>query len=240
MSSEVMNTNMELIYFSWIMENPDQFSKVEPAFFKKDEIQFVYNIIREHYINSPKKNIPSPKQILQMVQLHDPEGKITPTILKTMLSQNTSDYGTDWIEPRFKAWKLSNSMRNRVMNGVEMIRGMDDINYEKVVELSGTLKTMFNDLLLIDDDDTDLGNSFYEPESHIQPKTTMNIPTGWPSIDEILGGGWSHGTLSILLGQTNVGKCVGVNTLIKIRNKKTGEIKNITIGEFYQIMKNKK
>ena len=36
------------------------------------------------------------------------------------------------------------------------------------------------------------------------------------------------------------GKCLGINTNIKIRNKKTGEIKTISIGEFYeqQIRKN--
>jgi hypothetical protein len=57
--AEIMNTNMELAYFAWIMENPNQFSKVEPYFFKKDEIQFVYNVIREEYIKSPKKVIPT-------------------------------------------------------------------------------------------------------------------------------------------------------------------------------------
>ena len=108
--AEIMNTNMELAYFAWIMENPNQFSKVEPYFFKKDEIQFVYNVIREEYIKSPKKVIPSPNQILSMVQLHDTESKITASMLKTMLTKSTSDYESSWIEPRFKSWKLSNSM----------------------------------------------------------------------------------------------------------------------------------
>lgn len=30
------------------------------------------------------------------------------------------------------------------------------------------------------------------------------------------------------------GKCLSINTNIKIRNKKTGEIKNISVGEFYE------
>ena len=30
------------------------------------------------------------------------------------------------------------------------------------------------------------------------------------------------------------GKCLSINTNIRIRNKKTGEIKNISIGEFYE------
>ena len=35
------------------------------------------------------------------------------------------------------------------------------------------------------------------------------------------------------------GKCVLSNTLIKIRNKKTGEIRDITIGDFHSLINNK-
>lgn len=211
--AEVMNAQMELQYFTWIMENPEQFSKVEPYFFKKDEIQFVYQVIREHYLASKKKSIPSPKQIWSMVQLNDTEGKISQSILKTILDNNTKEYGVEWIEPRFKSWKISNSMRNRVMSGVEMIRDLEDINYEKVVSMASTLRGLFADLLLIDDDDNDLGSDFYEPDSHKQNINKNKIRTGWATLDNIMGGGWDLATLNIIMGETNVGKSMWLHNI---------------------------
>jgi hypothetical protein len=38
---------------------------------------------------------------------------------------------------------------------------------------------------------------------------------------------------NIVLSSRQSGKCLTFNTLIKIKNKKTGEIEEITIGEFY-------
>ena len=42
------------------------------------------------------------------------------------------------------------------------------------------------------------------------------------------------------MGETEAGKCFFVNTCITIRNKTNGKIKNIKIGDFYDILKNKK
>jgi hypothetical protein len=38
---------------------------------------------------------------------------------------------------------------------------------------------------------------------------------------------------NVVLSSRQSGKCLASNTLIKIKNKKTGEIEEITIGEFY-------
>jgi hypothetical protein len=42
---------------------------------------------------------------------------------------------------------------------------------------------------------------------------------------------------TICRGINGSGKCVGINTKIRLRNKKTGEIIETTIGEFYEIQK---
>jgi ABC-type branched-subunit amino acid transport system ATPase component len=41
----------------------------------------------------------------------------------------------------------------------------------------------------------------------------------------------------LLKGSNGSGKCVDTNTIIKLRNKKTGEIIETTIGKFYDIQK---
>ena len=60
--ADTMNTNMEKHYFIWIMDNPEQLSKVESYFFKNQDIQFIYTVIREEYLKSESHIIPSPQQ----------------------------------------------------------------------------------------------------------------------------------------------------------------------------------
>ena len=38
---------------------------------------------------------------------------------------------------------------------------------------------------------------------------------------------------TLIIGTNGAGKCVCLNTLIKIRNRETGEIRELTVGEFY-------
>ena len=42
---------------------------------------------------------------------------------------------------------------------------------------------------------------------------------------------------TLIIGTNGSGKCFCINTKIRLRNKKTGEIIETTIGEFYEIQK---
>jgi ABC-type cobalamin/Fe3+-siderophores transport system ATPase subunit len=42
---------------------------------------------------------------------------------------------------------------------------------------------------------------------------------------------------NILVGCNGSGKCVDINTKVKLRNKKNGEILELTVGEFYDLQK---
>jgi len=45
---------------------------------------------------------------------------------------------------------------------------------------------------------------------------------------------------SIVKCPRQVGKCVNINTLVRLRNKKTGEIVEMTVGEFYEQQQSKR
>jgi hypothetical protein len=155
---EVIDTNMEKLFFSYIMENSEQFYKVEPFFFKNTEISFVYQVIREEYLKSKNKVIPTPKQILAMVQLYDTDEKISKNVLKILLTENTKDVEMEWLEPRFKAWKLSNHSRSAVLKAIEQIRAIKDIDYDNVREVTQSIQNTFSTINQMDDDDNDLGD----------------------------------------------------------------------------------
>lgn len=211
--AEVMNTNMEKHYFIHILDNPDQFSKVEPVFFKNSDIQFIYTVIREEYIKSESHIVPSPQQIYSMVKLADQDNKINDKVIKLLLQSDNSDISEEWLLPRFKGWKIQNQLKGDLLKGIDMARGIEEVNYDNVVEIAQRLKGMFGNVLLVDDDDQDLGDDFDDPESHKQEISKVCIPTGWSSIDSILGGGWSKQTLNVIMGETNVGKSMWLHNI---------------------------
>jgi replicative DNA helicase len=211
--AEAMNTNMEKHYFIYILDNPDQFSKVESYFFKNSDIQFVYSVIREEYMRSESHIVPSIQQIYSMVKLADQDSKINDKVVKLLLQSDNSDISEEWLLPRFKGWKIQNQLKSDTLRTIDMIRNIEEISYDDVTEIAQKLKVMFGNVLLVDDDDQDLGDDFDDPESHKQQTSKNCIPTGWASIDNILGGGWSKSTLNVIMGETNVGKSMWLHNI---------------------------
>ena len=197
---------MEKVFFHWILDNAEQFLKVEPYFFKNDDIQFIYSIVRNEVIVSKNKSVPTPQQILAMVKLNDNDKSISDNLVKMLLKGDNTEYEDGWIVEKFKAWKLSNLTKNNVLKSVEYIRGLEEINYTNVVDVASKIKNMFNESSLIDNDDTDLGDDFDDPEAHKVTDSSRKISTGWSCVDRILSGGWDQASLNILMAETNGGK----------------------------------
>ncbi|MCK9416267.1 AAA family ATPase [Candidatus Dojkabacteria bacterium] len=211
--ADVTNTNQEKHYFVHILENPDQFSKVEPYFFKNSDIMFIYSVIRDEYIRSESHTVPSINQIYSMVKLADQENKINDKVIKLLLQSDNGDISSEWLSPRFKSWKIKNQLQGDMLKGIDFVRSLDEIDYDNVVDIAQKIKGMFNNVLLVDDDDNDLGDDFDDPESHKQEISKNCIPTGWQCIDTILGGGWSKSTLNVIMGETNVGKSMWLHNI---------------------------
>lgn len=211
--ADAHNTNMEKHYFIYILDNPDQFSKVEPFFFKNSDIQFIYTVIREEYMRSEGHIVPSPQQIYSMVKLADQDNKINDKVIKLLLQSDNSDISNEWLVPRFKGWKIQNQLKGDMLRGIDMVRGIEEVDYDNVVEVAQKLKGIFSNVLLVDDDDQDLGDDFDDPESHKQNISKVCIPSGWSCIDNILGGGWSRQTFNVIMGETNVGKSMWLHNI---------------------------
>jgi hypothetical protein len=232
---------LEKVYFNWILKNPKYFSVVKPIFFRNTHVQFVYRVIRDYMITNTEAEIPSPRQILDMVSLEDKEGNITKEILKSILKVNLKEYDAkSFIEPNFNGWVLSNRIKIGSVDVIEQTRTLDDVNtFDSAVEAANRIKGIVDDmssLSFVQDDD--LGSDFDEPENHIQDNSRFKVKTGFKTIDHILGGGWDIQTLNCIMAETNNGKCTTSDTEIRIRNKNTGKIDNITIGDLFNKVKN--
>ena len=100
-----------------------------------------------------------------------------------------------------------------MLKGIDILRGIDEVDYDDTLKIAEQIKTMFGGVLNVDDDDEDLGDDFDDPESHKQDISKNCIPSGWSNIDNLLGGGWNKSTLNVLMGETNVGKSMWLHNI---------------------------
>jgi replicative DNA helicase len=204
-----MTISLEKIFFAYIIHNKRFLPVVESYFFKNREIEFVYNIIRDYMLSSSTTELPSNKQILEMVNLEDLNGMITRELLKGMLSVNLGDYDQiNFIVPRLNAWILSNRIKAGTVEVVDATRDIDNLtDFDDVIISANKIKEIVNNMSntnFIDDDD--LGSDFDDPESHFQDNAAVKIDTGFSTINHVMGSGWDRSTLNVMMGETNSGK----------------------------------
>ncbi len=217
---EVVNTNMEKNFFTYILENPNEFNKVEGYFFKNNDIQFIYAIVRDEYLQ--RKKVPSLQQIVDMVKLNDPDNKISNDIIKILLKNDISDK-KEWLGVKFRSWKISNLVRDNTSKTIDALRNLQDLDLEDAKGVVAKIRNLYNEIPLIDEDDEDLGDDFDDPEAHKQDLSKFKIPSGWSCIDKLLSGGWDFGTLNILMGETSVGKSMWLHN-ISVKAVESGKV----------------
>lgn len=204
-----MTPQLEKVFFSFVLQNKKYFEIVKPYFFRNSEIQFVYGIIRNYMLKNSDTQIPTPRQILDMVSLEDKEGVITKEILKSILQVNLKEYDEkNFIEPKFNAWVLSNRLKTGTVDIIDETRNLDTISdFEKAIEAADKIKAIVEEMSstnFVQDDD--MGSDFDDPENHVQDSSKFKVKCGFETIDHMLGGGWDVGTLNILMGMSNSGK----------------------------------
>ena len=204
-----MTISLEKIFFSYILGNKRFFHIVKPHFFKNNELKFVYNIIREYVLNNKDAEIPSPKQLWEMIALVDHEGLITKEILKSMLTLKVEDYDEkNFILPKINSWILSNRIKDGTTDIIEQTRNLEALtDIDETTDIANKIKFIVEDSMnanFIKEDD--LGSDFDDVDAHSQDSSVLKINSGFNTINTMLGGGWDRGTLNCLMSETNNGK----------------------------------
>ena len=211
--SEVINTNLEKLFFAKILEESAQFHKVEETFFENQQIRLIFTVIKNYYIESSEKIVPSPKQIWAMVQLNDSQKIVTRESFRALFMESTHEISAEWLDKKFKAWKSSKYTRQAIYESIDIIKGMEEIDYDNVMDIVGRLKTKFAEIDTVSNDDEDLGDDFDDPETHKQNVSMRKMPSGWGCFDKVMGGGWDHATFNVIMGETNVGKSMWLQNI---------------------------
>lgn len=204
-----MTPQLEKVFFNFILKYRKYFDIVKPYFFRNSEIQFVYGVVRNYIVNSSDTQVPTPRQILDMVNLEDKEGIITKEILKSILQVDLKEYDEkNFIEPKFNAWILSNRLKTGTVDIIDETRNLDSISdFDKAVEAADRIKAIVDEMSSTNFvQDEDMGADFDDPEVHVQDSSKFKIKSGFETLDHMLGGGWDIQTLNCIMAETNNGK----------------------------------
>ena len=213
--------SLEKIFFAYIMDNPNYFHRVEASSFKDVHIQFVYKQIRDHYLKLKVPIIPSNGKIVELIRLEDPNKKITNEYIAALLSVDITEYeqgnDDDWLRKKVQSWSVSNNIKDRLSKAADEIRNLDPTDYDQVELVGNKIREMMGAATLLNFEDDDTVLDFDDPDSHVQHIKANKIPSGYPTLDALLSGGWDKKTLNIILGPSNSGKSlwlcnIAVNT----------------------------
>jgi archaellum biogenesis ATPase FlaH len=202
-----MTSNLEKIYMNWVFKNPQFFKMVDSHFFENDGIGFVYSVVKNEYELSEIKELPTNKEILNLVQIADKENKIETGFVKSLLKIDfINDYREQFVVPRFKAWVLSNSSINGLIEAYEEIKLIDKTDLSQVEEKLANIKYILDTSFNVQLDKPSIGLDFDDPDAHNQNTEVNKIPTGYDCVDGMTDGGWDRKTLNILFGAPGSGK----------------------------------
>jgi hypothetical protein len=109
-------------------------------------------------LKNTEAQIPTPRQILDMITLEDKEGVITKEILKSILTDTLKDYDEkNFIEPKFNTWILTNRIKTGTVDIIDETRNFDNISdFDKAIEAADRIRSMVDEMSstnFVDDDD---------------------------------------------------------------------------------------
>lgn len=214
-----MNTKTEQLFFHWILSNPDLFKHVYGHYFENTGIRFIYDCIKNEYMSSIDKVIPSNKEIIALVKMYDKKNEIEIDFIKGLLKFDLTQYRSEFVTPRIFSWIKSNALLNGLLNSFESIKSVDKINADEVDTIISNIRTEIDKGLNVKLEKQNIGLDFDDVDAHDQDTEHNKITTGFERLDHILNGGWDRKTLNILMGAPGSGKSIwGQNLCVNAVN----------------------
>lgn len=224
-------TNNEQVVFKYVLDNPIYYKYIDKSFFKNKSLSALILIAKRFY--EKYKEIASERQMIALLKDNE-KLSIDDGFISAVYNIDTQSYDQTWLKHTTEAWIKWKNLNKQLAEGIEIAK-TTDVNIDNVdtvvqsivdtIGVSNEVNFNFNE-----------GLDFFDAESHYQD-SSKKILSGYKYLDTI-SGGYDEKTLVCYVGQSNIGKCVCGDSIIKIRNKKTGDILELPIEEFYQMVKN--
>lgn len=199
----MVTSNVEKIFFHFILKNQDLTKLTNPDFF---ENEFIRNCFKLGKTFIEKYNqVPSIKQMFEL-------GKMEGTILqddvnklKSLYKENDSGYEPEWVEQQARGW-IEYKNLDKSVDDLLLFLKTTKVSVDNVSEIVTKAKDIIVDRNNIDFEFNE-GLDFFNPESHLQPEWDT-FSTGYSYLDTVLGGGWMTKALYVVAGENKIGKSI--------------------------------
>jgi hypothetical protein len=225
----MMATHLEKIFFHYLLERRELLGIVKSRFFETADIRKIYEVIQEF---SEKYNeTPSKSQVNELIKMKGLTEELDATKIDYIYEVNLKEYEEDWLRETAESWIEYKNLDLSVFDLLNYLKTtkVTTENVKDVVQNAKNIITERNNIQF----NFDEGLDFFNPESHIQPAADT-FSSGIPMVDLVLGGGWYSKALFCFIGEMKIGKCASYETEITVRNKKTGLIEKIQVGDFHK------
>ncbi len=221
-------THLEKIFFHYLLGRKELIGIVKSRFFDTADIRKTYEITQEFV--EKYNEIPTKSQLNELIKLKGVSDDITQTKVDLLYDVNLKEYDDDWLKETAESWIEYKNLDLSVYDLLSYLK-TTKVNTENVKDVVQTAKNIITERNNIQFN-FDEGLDFFNPDSHIQ-LASDTFSSGVPFIDLVLGGGFYSKALFCFIGEMKIGKCHCYETKITIRNKKTGLIEKIKIGDFH-------
>ena len=221
-------THLEKIFYHYLLSRKELISVVNTRFFETEDIKKVYELTKEFV--EKYSAAPSKSQIVELTKVKGLHEDLTSSKLESIFDVRLADYDSEWLKETSEAWIEYKNLDISVLDLINYLKTtkVNTDNVRDVVQNAKNLITERNNIQF----DFDEGLDFFNPESHLQP-TSDTFSSGISYVDLVLGGGFYSKALFCFMGEMKIGKCHTFDTFITVRNKKTGKIEKIKVGDFH-------
>ena len=235
----ILSTSLEKIFYHHTRNTPELFTLVTPEFFQNKEIANCFKIDKKFH--AKYLQLPTQAQIEQMVStqkenagLDSEEVEKEVQKVKSVFKTKLNEYSTEWLKENAEAWIEWKTLDTSFFDAINFMKTAkaDVNNIKEIVQKVKSIILERNNLSF----EFSMGLDFFNPSDHYS-EDSESFTTGYPFLDACLGGGYRKGNLICFIAGSGVGKCCTGDTKIKIKNKKTNEIKEVTMKEFYELQK---
>lgn len=224
----MVSTHLEKIFYHYLLSRKELIDVVSNRFFETEDIKKIYDITKEFV--EKYSTIPTKAQIVELTKVKGVQEELTENKIDSLFDVRLGEYDDDWLQQTAESWIEYKNLDISVLDLITYLKTtkVSVENVKDVVQNAKNLIAERNNIQFGFDE----GLDFFDPESHLQP-TTDTFSSGFPYVDLVLGGGFYSKALFCFIGEMKIGKCHTYDTKITIRNKKTGEIQEIAVGDFH-------
>ena len=230
----MQSSHLEKIFYHYIDIRPEIEDIVLSRFYDSPEIKLAHDVrkdFRAKYMTPPTAG-----QMKQICKLKNLQDQLSDDKLEALYEENLAQYDPEWLDSTVEAWIEYKTLDSSVIDLVSYLK-TTKISAENVKDVVQTAKSLIADRNNVDFK-FDEGSDFFDADCHRQ-RMQERFSTGYDYLDTVLGGGYSTKTLLAWAGIPKVGKCFYRSTLIKVRNKTTGIVQEVTVEQFHELTRQK-